>query len=283
MASSIVAKRQVLSSGKAGHATTVFRHFNGVCVGGLTLPMPPDPVGGDRIGAVAVCDGFVSFVTDGQGKGTMASRLGATMRQCVLCAISSGATSPTTILHKLNRTLLSEHILGAAAILHCDGGRLTASVAGSPAPVLFHPDGRMERFPICGTILGLSSVPEFDVCYSNLLPSTFVALFSDGVTEAENQEEEPFAVERFSEFLDPSRSLAANLLCCVDAVLAHSGQQQDDLSLLIAHANGLAGAAPRPAIDIPPRDQNATQWQLNPPSAPVPPFESGTSRILLAL
>jgi hypothetical protein len=106
--------------------------------------MPPAPAGGDSIGAVAVGDGFVSFVTDGQGKGTMASHLGAMMCCCVLSAISGGVTSPTAILHKLNRTLLDEHILGAAAILHCIGWRLTASVAGSPAPALFQADGRME-------------------------------------------------------------------------------------------------------------------------------------------
>jgi serine phosphatase RsbU (regulator of sigma subunit) len=250
MASSLVTKHQVLNSGTALHPHSVFCQFSGFRVAGLTLPMPPAAVGGDSIGAVKVCDGFVSFITDVQGKGTMAAQLGAMMRQCVLSAISNGATSPTTILLKLNRMLLGEHILGAAAILHCDGGGLTTSVAGSPAPVLFHPDGRMERFPIFGTILGVSSVPEFDVWSCNLEQSSFVALFSDGVTEAENPDGELFAVERLREFFDPGRSWAANLLSCVDAVLAHSGQQQDDLSLLIAsllidRPHGWIGRRPR--------------------------------------
>jgi serine phosphatase RsbU (regulator of sigma subunit) len=243
MASSIVTKQQLLNSGATVDPGAIFREFNGIRVGGLTLPMPPAPVGGDSVGAVAVGDGFVSFITDGQGKGTAASRLGTMMRHCVLNAISGGTTSPTAILHKLNHALMNEHKFGAAAILHCDGSRFTASVAGFPAPALFHPDGSMEQIPITGTILGFLSLPEFDSCTLDILPSTFVTIFSDGVTEAEAPGGELFALERFGDILDSDRSMAANVLQCLDAVLTHSGLQRDDISLLIAQAGGLPNAA----------------------------------------
>jgi serine phosphatase RsbU (regulator of sigma subunit) len=249
MASKIVTK-QLPESGGAVGPNAIFRKFRGVRVGGVTLPMPPSPVGGDSVGASAVRNGFVSFVTDGQGKGMIASHLGAMMRHCVLSAISRGISSPTAILHKLNRTLLHEQIFGGAAILHCDGCRLTVSVAGFPAPVLFHPDGRMEQFPITGTLLGLSPFPEFDCCNRDIVPSMFVAIFSDGVTEAEAPDGELFAVERFGEILSRDRSLAANLLDCVSAVLTHSGQQRDDLSLLIARADGLPATISQRAFGI---------------------------------
>jgi len=261
MALSIVTKRHILNPGDAADPSAVFRQFGGVCVGGLTLPMPPAQVGGDSVGAVAVADGFVSFVTDAQGKGTMASRLGTVMRQCVLSSISGGTISPTGILQKLNRTLLGEGILGAAAILHCDGRRMTASVAGSPAPALFHPDGKMELLPITGTILGLSPSPEFDRCVRDILPSAFVAIFSDGVTEAEAPDGELFAVERFGALLDRGQSMASNLLRCVDAILAHSGRQQDDLSLVIAHADGLPGAHVHTALGTTPQQRRTSHLQ----------------------
>jgi len=205
----------------------------------VTLPMPPSAAGGDSVGAVAVRNGFVSFVTDGQGKGMMASHLGRMMHQYVVSAINRGQVSPPAILHELNEGLLSEQMFGCAAVLHCDGWRLTASVAGFPAPALFFPDGRMERFPIAGTILGLTPLPEFDSCTRDIQPAMFLTIFSDGVTEAEAPDGELFTVEKFGEILDQGQSMATNLLDCVNAVLTHCGQQQDDISLLIAQANGL--------------------------------------------
>ena len=80
-----------------------------------------------------------------------------------------------------------------------------------------------------------------------------MAIFSDGVTEAESPDGELFAVERFGGILDRERSVAANLLDCVDAVLTHSGRQQDDISLLIAQADGSRGAARLPEFRMAPR------------------------------
>ena len=242
MTSSLLTKTPHPGSGLTPFPRSVFRQFSEVRVGGLTLPMPPSPAGGDSLGAVPVGHGFISFITDGQGKGLMASRLGALMHECVLTAIAAGTRSPEGILCKLNRTLIGEHKLGAATILRLDGSRLTASAAGAPAPALFHSDGRMERIPVVGTILGASSCPDFDVCTREIPTSAFVAIFSDGVTEAESPEGALFEPEQFGSVLDSGRSLAANLLHCVDAVLRHSGTQQDDVSLLIARAEGLGAA-----------------------------------------
>jgi hypothetical protein len=240
--SSLLTKTPHPGSGLTPFPRSVFRQFSGVRVGGLTLPMPPSPTGGDSVGAVPVGHGFISFIMDGQGKGLMASRLGALMHECVLTTIAAGTRSPEGILRILNRTLIGEQKLGAATILRLDGSRLTAAAAGAPAPALFFSDGTMERIPVVGTILGATSCPDFDVCSREIPTSAFVAIFSDGVTEAESPEGVFFDPEQFGNVLDGGRSLAANLLHCVDAVLHHCGTQQDDLSMLIVRAEGLGAA-----------------------------------------
>ena len=93
MALGTVTKHPFLDSGEGVARDSIFRQFGGVRVGGVTVPMPPSRVGGDSIGAVAVGDGFISFVVDGQGKGIPASHLGAMMRHGVLSAIRSGTNS----------------------------------------------------------------------------------------------------------------------------------------------------------------------------------------------
>jgi serine phosphatase RsbU (regulator of sigma subunit) len=219
---------------RAPHA--FFKRHCGYSVGGFTLPVPPSAAGGDSIGAVRVRDGFVVFMTDGAGKGECAAGLGRIMHRSVCSAIASGISNPADIVRRLNRVMYRERTFGAAVILHCNSERVAAAAAGAPAPAVFH-EGRMETLAAAGTILGYSICPELDVVARDVPRGAFIALYSDGITDAENGRDELFDPERFAGILDGGESVASNLLQCVDAVLKHCGEQQDDLSMVVLRAD----------------------------------------------
>lgn len=212
----------------------IFKEHEGHRIGGVTIPMPPAREGGDSIAAVRVHDGMILLLLDAAGKGQLAAPLGRFMQAVAFSAISSGLSDPIDILRKLNLALCEIGAVGAAAVLHCNHERVLAAAAGSPAPVFFH-GSEMGVMAAGGTLLGCSRRPEFDAATLTVREGTLLTVFSDGVTEAENTMGELFDPAQFSGILDPGRSTAANVLGCVDAVLAHSVDQQDDISLVLLH------------------------------------------------
>jgi serine phosphatase RsbU (regulator of sigma subunit) len=213
----------------------LFEHYCGYAIGGLTLPMPPSATGGDGIAAIPVRDGFLALITDGTGKGERAAALGRTMHNAACSAIASGVIIPADILRCVNRVLYRERAYGAAAVLHCDGERVLAAAAASPAPVLVY-EGRMETLAAAGTMLGYNTCPELDVVTREIPQGAFLAMYSDAVTDAESVHGELFELKSFATILDAGESVAANVLHCIDAVLTHCSEQQDDLSLIVIQA-----------------------------------------------
>jgi serine phosphatase RsbU (regulator of sigma subunit) len=158
------------------------------------------------------------------------------MHRTVCSAIALGVSNPADLVRHLNRVMYRERAFGAAVILHCNSERVTAAAAGSPAPAMFHKGG-MQTLAAAGTMLGYSICPELDVVTRDIPHGAFIAMYSDGITDAENGHNELFDLERFAAILDDGKSVASNLLWCVDAVLKHCGEQQDDLSMVVLRAD----------------------------------------------
>jgi serine phosphatase RsbU (regulator of sigma subunit) len=137
----------------------------------------------------------------------------------------------------------SAFVTGVLAELDVRSGRLRYVNAGHPRPLLLR-DGRVvkeltggRRIPFGLKTTGLTVGEEF------LQPGDWLALYTDGITEARDPTGAWFGEERLVEFL--THEIAAGqpppetVRRLKQAVLAHqSGVLQDDASILLACWNG---------------------------------------------
>jgi sigma-B regulation protein RsbU (phosphoserine phosphatase) len=115
--------------------------------------------------------------------------------------------------------------------------RLRYVNCGHLPPLLLRADGRVERLTSTNTLLGLFEKWECAVAEVQFTPDDILVLYTDGVTEAENAQEEQFGESRLAETILAHRQLqvASLLETIVATVLKFSdGEQADDITLVVA-------------------------------------------------
>jgi serine phosphatase RsbU (regulator of sigma subunit) len=115
--------------------------------------------------------------------------------------------------------------------------RLRYVNCGHLPPLLLRADGHLERLTATNTVLGLFEKWECVVAEVQLAAGDTVVLYTDGVTEAENAQEEQFGEPRLAETMLAQRHLPVTSLLetIVAAVLKFSdGEQADDITLVVA-------------------------------------------------
>jgi sigma-B regulation protein RsbU (phosphoserine phosphatase) len=109
---------------------------------------------------------------------------------------------PDQILARVNRELLAEGGANMFVTMLCGvfdtrSGRLSLSSGGHTSPVLVPRGGPPQILTQCaGTVLGVSEAIEFERVELRLEPGDCLLLYTDGVTEAQNPEEDLFGEER---------------------------------------------------------------------------------------
>ena len=115
--------------------------------------------------------------------------------------------------------------------------RLRFVNCGHNPPVLLKCDGSVQRLAATACVLGM--FPEWDCAVEEtvLAAGDLLALFTDGITEATDEQEEDFGEERLIAALDASRnrSAAETLETVIHLVQEFGGRDQaDDLTLIVA-------------------------------------------------
>ncbi len=204
---------------------------------------PAREVGGDLYGLCT--DGperLGIFVGDVSGKGIPASMF---MIRTISLArlLARQIAQPEAILARLNDELAADNphemfVTFLYAVFEPGSGRLTLANAGHCRPVLLRP-GQPPRWAVShlGTALGLEPGLEFERVELKLGPGDALILYSDGVTEAFNPQEECYGNERLladagalSE--QPAPAICQGLLQKVRA-FAGSAAQSDDIAIFI--------------------------------------------------
>jgi len=219
---------------------TPFEKTYGVSFGAVLEPARE--VGGDLYG---VCDAgperLVMFLGDVSGKGIPASMF---MVRAISLArlLAREIAEPERILGRLNDELAADNPSGmfvtfVCAVFEPKSHRLTLANAGHCRPVLL-PAGQPPRWAVknLGTALGFETGLEFERTELTLNAGDALILYSDGVSEAFNPQEECFGNERLLAdavaFTGQSApAITANLLQNV-RVFAGSAPQSDDLAIL---------------------------------------------------
>jgi phosphoserine phosphatase RsbU/P len=104
-------------------------------------------------------------------------------------------------------------------------------------PLLLRADGQVERLTATTTVLGLFDKWECAVAEVQLVAGDILVLYTDGVTEAENTQEEQFGESRLVEALLAQRHVSVpSLLETIVATVQKfsDGEQADDITLMVA-------------------------------------------------
>jgi phosphoserine phosphatase RsbU/P len=226
-----------------------FGDYAHLAVAGCNFPCLS--VGGDYFDVFPLDDRRTAFlIADVSGKG-----LGAALLTQLLQGALSGMTlgnDPARLFNHLNRFLCDRPEVGRYATMFFgildDKGSLDYINAGHPSPILIRRNGNADEAFTEGSFpVGL--VPEAEYCSAcvKLEPGDTLVLFSDGVTEAMDPQEELFGVPRLKQFLigrneTPLDELQKLLLEAVEN-FARGASQADDLTLLLVRYRAVGTVA----------------------------------------
>jgi sigma-B regulation protein RsbU (phosphoserine phosphatase) len=143
--------------------------------------------------------------------------------------------SPARQMQHLNERFLSStgelgYFTAAYGIIDTATGRGVLCQAGQPSPLIIASDGSVRTLGDGGFVIGLVEEAEFEDQPFELHPGERLVLYSDGISECENADRQPFGEDRLAEMLAADVSLDA----IVDALrLWRDGRPyDDDLSML---------------------------------------------------
>ena len=165
---------------------------------------PARDVGGDFFDILALPDDRVGIaIADVSGKGVPAALFMMSSRT-LLKGAAIGRTAPDEVLSEVN-DLLNENnetsmfVTLFFATYHPGSGTLVFSNAGHNPPLIIHPDGSHSMFGSTADI-ALGVIPEVSYKQASirLEPGDMALFYTDGVTEAENEAQEQFDLERLA-------------------------------------------------------------------------------------
>ena len=225
-----------------------FRDFPHLTISGFNTPC--HAVGGDYFDVFPLGDSRTAFViADVAGKGIGAALL-TTMLQGALTGMTLGA-DPVRVLRHINNFLCQHAEVGRYAtmflgILDSDGN-LDYLNAGHPSPLLLRHDGVSETFTKGSFPVGLIPDANYEAVRVPLEPGDTLVLFSDGVTEAADPDEQLYGVPRLTEILAgqheaPLDELQKRVSDSVEK-FARGASQADDITLLFIRYRGAAQTA----------------------------------------
>ena len=215
--------------------------------------LPSRQVGGDYYDVVPVPDGsFLVAIADVAGKGVPAALL-SSMLQASLRTQARSVESPAEILRNINTlvyrsTAVHQFATFFLARVSGDGRRMTFANAGHNWPALLRRDGSREWLQTGGTILGIMEDVAMEEATFDLTPGDLLVFYTDGISEATNEDGELFSEERLVEFvqglpplLNPE-SIAVSILREVERHLGPL-EAQDDRTLVVLRVHETSRAA----------------------------------------
>ena len=198
-------------------------------------------VGGDYFDVIRIRpDCWCAMVADVSGKGVSSALLAALLQGALLHA----PETPEQIhgmLEGMNRFLLErtegeKYATLFYSVLRSDGTLRWVNAAHC-APILVRAGGTMEQLPPTGMPVGLLEEATYEVASSLLAPGDRIVIYTDGVSEARNEQDAFFEDKRVLEVIQahPAAGCAELHERLVGAVRDFVGaaEQSDDITVLV--------------------------------------------------
>jgi sigma-B regulation protein RsbU (phosphoserine phosphatase) len=209
---------------------------------------PAKVVGGDYYDVIALSETKLGLcIADVSGKGISAALLMANV-QAAVRAFATESAPPSEICGRLNSVLCTntatdKFVTLFYGVLDAKAGTLQFTNAGHLCPVVIGSDGRVVRLENNGALLGVFPDWKYEVAAVQLASGDTLVLFTDGITEAANEQGEEFGEERLIESLarlrrSGSEELQSQLLMHVKQFCNRA--LADDATLIVVSANSFS-------------------------------------------
>ena len=203
--------------------------------------IPSRYVGGDFYDFISLRDERSAFVLgDVSGKGVAAALLAA-MAQGALQAQFTSNLPLAEVVTSLNKVLVQRSASNRFITLFCAtldlDGHFTYINAGHNPPVLVRANGETETLTTKSVLLGAFDFVEYKPRQTRLAPGDVVVMYTDGVTEASDADNQMFGDERLEKLVREGVHLGAEEIkqWIMDEVLNFTAglPQGDDITLIV--------------------------------------------------
>lgn len=201
-----------------------------------------DQVGGDYYDFITVSETRLGLaIADVSGKGIPAALLMAGFRMSLLAEIRN-EFAIRAVMRKVNQLLhesteRDKFVTACYALLDWRNGVLTFANAGHNPPLLLRADGTAEALVEGGVALGVLEDTRYEERPIALREGDILVMYTDGVSEAEDEHNEQFGPERIEQIVraNPGHSARELTQDIVAAVLDWAGERgpNDDVTLLV--------------------------------------------------
>ncbi len=218
---------------------TGFKNPRGFRVSAQSIPSRY--VGGDFYDLIPLPDDNAAFVlADVSGKGIAAALLAA-MAQGALQVQFHGGQPLSVVISSLNRLLVQRSASNKFITMFCatldPDGNFTFINAGHNPPILVRTDGSIETLTTRSVVLGAFDFAEYHQRETRLFEGDIVVMYTDGVTEAVNHENEMYGEERLMRLVSENAGISAEGIKSIileDLIGFTSGLPQgDDITLVV--------------------------------------------------
>ena len=216
------------------------------------LSRPANTVGGDFYEILPLGDGrLVTAVGDVAGKGSPAALLMALLL-AMMRTLADERLEPADLMARLNVQVCrqapgSRFITLFYSVFDMSTGELTYVNAGHTPPLVLRADGSVDRLQDGGVALGMFEASLYCAGRASLRRDDLLAVYSDGITEAESPGGSPFDERGLEDVLrtEHRNNVAAIGAAVVRAVELHTADIRfaDDLTLLLLRHSPVPVAA----------------------------------------
>jgi serine phosphatase RsbU (regulator of sigma subunit) len=216
--------------------------FHAPQVEAFGMTRPANTVGGDFYDVLPLPDGRVLVALgDVAGKGSPAALLMALLLAMMRTLVDEGLEG-AALAERLNLQIArhaprTRFVTLFVAVLDPRTGELVYVNAGQNPPLLRRTDGSFERLRAGGIALGMFDHATYTAGTTLLGAGDVVVMYSDGITEAENGDGQPFDEAGLQSIIDGPQWGSAKELAwsAFAAVEQHSEHRRllDDLTILV--------------------------------------------------
>ncbi len=202
-------------------------------------------VGGDFYDFIELSDNRLAVaIADVAGKGVPASLQMASLRS-TLRAYADRAETLNELLVQTDVAFRRDCMLGEFATLMFGvinpSEKMFTYINAGHNPAMFIREGKIEHLKVTGPALAVFENPKFDEDRVELKPGDKIVLYTDGMIDAMNFEQETFGLERFEESVSrhinlPPQQAVKNILWDLRRFTGLA-TQSDDLTLVILAYN----------------------------------------------
>jgi sigma-B regulation protein RsbU (phosphoserine phosphatase) len=206
------------------------------------MTLPVREVGGDYFDFYTISDRLGVLVADVSGKGLAAALMMVTFRAYMHATIIN-ELAMRVVMSRVNRlvheTTESERFITTFyGLIDTENKRLLYISAGHNPPLLLRADGTVHLLEDGGLPLGVFEDSRYSESVLDFEPGDVLILYTDGVTEAADRNDEEFGLRRLEEVVRKTAALRAHEIAhaITNAVREHSadaGGPEDDLTVSV--------------------------------------------------